>query len=180
MNDSMDTVCASILQAIKTIGVESMLEVPGTKAIAQVIGAQSEVAYPSKIYNGRCDLVLDHEGDDPIWIEVKFSWTFNTQSKSHIPNTKYGNHLFHSAVKDVNDKLMPLLELGHASAVFFVLVAFDSTTLPMPESDIERFKLEARITNTHWNQHQLEQWTDSRFADCHMRAYVWWRCRTSD
>lgn len=173
-----------ILQAVRSLGIEEMWEdhkdesLSGIKSLARSLGAECEVKYPTGTYKGRCDLVVP-ASDGRTWVECKFAWTYNVDRRPAEPNANYRKHLLSnsqaSAAKDVSVKLASLIGQPKVAKVGFLLVAFHSIQLPLPDEDIAELERLTGLDREPWSRHTQDDWTSPRNADCRIRAYYWER-----
>lgn len=171
-----------ILRVVRSLGVESMQEdhhkpeLSGVQSLADALGGETHVRYPSG--STTCDLVVSEYGDS-IWIEVKFASTYKSASQPNLAGIPIRRQLTGpvtgSAVKDVRDKLMTMVDHRSAQHIGFLLVAFHSADLPLRKADVEQLELKAGLREAPWERFVEDDWVNPANESCRIRAYCWQR-----
>lgn len=175
-----------VLGAIRSMGVENMWE-DGKEpnlvdALNRTLGGIKR-PYPPGTYvgakgkPGSCDVVVDS-----CWIEAKCSWTYTTDQSESRANPSFQKHLLtdatESALKDVTVKLPSLIGQPDARSIGFVLVCFDSDSLPLDISLVEELERRGELRAGVWVKQELAPWRNPRNPRCRIRAFYWERPAT--
>ncbi len=150
-------------------------EVEWTRALAQRMSCQREVAYPADARK-RCDLVVDG-----CWIEVKGLWPAWWAARGQ--RSIYEAYLFdplkpypalgkdHTAARDLL-KLQGLSAVD-APAVGLVLIGFDTVAAPC-DTDVDEF---ARLAGLGGWWHGHDSWPDAQRLGEAVKAWGWFEKR---
>ncbi len=173
-----------ILDAVKHtinevyVEVEAATELDVNEAIAAALGAYNEVNYPIRNATGErqsCDIVFPLNLKSDVWIETKLVWGCKESTRPELKNPNYRKSLLELSVKDVTEKLMPLLESGKVEAIGFLLIVFDSDCCEVLEADIKEFKESAGLNHPEWDGYERPSLPNSQSDRIKIRAYYWQR-----
>jgi hypothetical protein len=140
----------------------------------------AETSYPDQS-SRKCDVVFKRSDGATVWMEVKCSWTYSTESECSVPNKFLKKHLLsespreHSALFELQSKLLRLIGRPEADYVGLLLVCFDSKDQPLEDRYVERLRVEGGLNRSSWSEHALEPWENPNNPRCRIRAFYWER-----